>query len=66
MKAFPSWRDAMTKLAPAHQPSAVVPVERVDQSTLSERIGAQPRPDRAAAGDGIAPWRRALRTPPTS
>lgn len=66
VKAFPTWRDALSRITPAEAPK-VVPMERVDPSTLAARIGATPRQERPASPDvASAPWRRALRTPPAS
>lgn len=67
VKAFPTWRDALAKIGP--ETPKTVPIERVDASTLAARIGVSPRQDRTAVAEesaASAPWRRALRTPPTS
>lgn len=68
VKAFPTWRDALARIGPAEAPK-VAPIERIDASTLAARIGAAPRQQRPAVADlnvASAPWRRALRTPPSS
>ncbi len=65
VKAFPTWRDAISKIAPA-PPKRVYVEEPIDPSTLSERIGVRPRADRPQSPDASAPWRRALRTPPAA